>query len=212
MKFFSKQNNYRVVLRPGMPREPLTGREAVPGIHVKFEGGVATVNNDEHIEMMMRHPAYGVDYIAEDSEDLKSFNGFKKDTEPIHTVAEVKYGNVENIKNPKPIGIAKDPNKMKEIQDIAMKITAEMLAKKEEDMKKQIIKDIKEGKISLDDVPNEEVPEMVSEEAPVETAEESDSVQVVDESKETFKKKELESEAEKLNKDKPLPENPNLTE
>lgn len=218
MKFYSKQSNYRVVLRPGTPREPLTGREAVAGIHVKFEGGVANVSNEDHIELMMAHPAYITDYISEKDNNATSFSNHKE-VEPVHTTADMKYGHMENVKNPKPIGVASDPAKAKEIMDIATKITSELMVKKEaeitEKAREELMNDIREGKISIDDIKNTDSKETKEEEkveVPEESETEKDSVEVPEEDLEPkdFEKKELKSEAAALNNDAPLDESPNL--
>ena len=203
MKFYSKQSNYRVVLRPGTPREPLTGREAVPGIHVKFEGGVANVSNEDHIEMMMSHPGYNNDYISEKESNADSF-GDHKDTEPIHTTADMKYGTMENVKNPKPVVVASDPAKIKEIQEMATKITAELMAKKEAEITEKAKKEL------MDDIKN--TAEDVEEKEEEVKVPEGDSVEVPNEDFEPqeFEKKELESEAAVLNNDKPLEGDVNL--
>jgi len=124
---------------------------------------------------------------------------------------------MENVKNPKPVGVANDPAKIKEIQDIATQITAELIAKKEaeiiEKAREEFMNDIREGKISIDDIKNSTSETTTKEEVKVpEEIVEKDSVEVPEEDLEPveFEKKELESKAAVLNNDAPLEGNPNL--
>lgn len=125
IKFVSKQSNYRVMLVHGLQAEPLTGRSAIPGVSVKFEDGIANVDNEEIVDMMMKHPAYGKDYIVSDADEdlLKEFVGSRKDSEPIHNIQEMEYGHMGKNINPKsPVPLTAD-------KEQALRETAERMAK-----------------------------------------------------------------------------------
>lgn len=102
MKFVSKQSNLRVVLKPGIPREPLSGRSAVAGVYVKFEDGIAVVNSNEIADMLRNHPSFGRDFIVLEENDIDPYKNSRKSTEPEHNVMEVEYGHVGKNLNPKP--------------------------------------------------------------------------------------------------------------
>lgn len=94
MRFYSKQANYRVVLRPSMPGNRLTGDPGKSGISVRFENGIADVDDEKTIGLMMKATGYkNKDFISAD--DRMKDDGFpivKNSTEPIHNTIEMKYG------------------------------------------------------------------------------------------------------------------------
>lgn len=98
MKFFSKYSNFRIVLKHGLPGEPMTGRAAVPGVYVKFEDGQVDVKSEEVIKMLLAHPTFGNKFVAEDADPFK---GARKSTEPEHDMVNVEYGHIGSNKNPK---------------------------------------------------------------------------------------------------------------
>jgi hypothetical protein len=209
MKFISKQQNYRAVLRPGIPREPLTGREAVAAIYAKFEDGAITVTNPKMIEMMKRHPGFGTDFIeAEDG--TENFGGPKKQMEPIHTITEMEFGTPGNVINPNKVpGSASLADKMKEIQEFSAKIALEMMGKKEAEIREDERKKIME-ELQMKDVDLTESNPTTLEPIQVEEDEEPISIDEIDPSEAeiinpdrepVFEKKELHSEAAILNGD-----------
>ncbi len=138
MRFISKHSNYRVVLKPGVPGNRFLGTEAVPGIYVKFEDGVAEVDDEKMIEQMKKFPGFGANFIiAEGGDD--PYADTRRSTEPEHNIGEIKFGTVVGNPNPKPLvtitaehkkiireqakkmllEIAKDPKQMAEIQKLA---------------------------------------------------------------------------------------------
>jgi hypothetical protein len=92
MKFFSKQGNLRVVLKHGMPAEPLTGRNAIPGLYVRFENGVANVASEESIILLKNHPRFNYDFVSEETKQSDPFLNTRADNEPRHIITEMKYG------------------------------------------------------------------------------------------------------------------------
>jgi|ERR1035437_958334 hypothetical protein len=98
MKFISKNSNLRIVLRPGLPAAPLAGRDAMPGIYVKFQDGIAEVKDEEYIKMMLRHPAFNSDFIAPDN-GIDPFAHRRSEIEPAHVIQEMKYGTVVGVQS-----------------------------------------------------------------------------------------------------------------
>lgn len=134
MKFISKNNNLRIVLAHGMAAEPLTGRVAVPGKYVKFEGGVAVINDEETIQMMLHHPAFNLDFI---SADENTIDPYRRKVEPIHEITELKYGSVASKINPRgplPLEIEN------EIKRLANEIAKEMVKVQAPQMAMEILK------------------------------------------------------------------------
>lgn len=140
MKFISKFSNYRIVLKPGLPGNRFMGTEAVPGIYIKFEDGVAEIKDEKMIDMMKKHPGFGTDFVTP-GDEKDPYSETRKSSEPEHNIGEVKFGNVVGNPNPRPlvtitpehkkvikeqakrmlIEIAKDPKQMALIQELANK-------------------------------------------------------------------------------------------
>jgi len=100
-KFISKNSNYRLILKHGIPPEPITGRLAVPSVWVKFQNGIAVVNDDELVELMRRHPAFNVDFIMEEEGVADPYKSTRRDSEPVHDRVNIEYGHVGKNENPK---------------------------------------------------------------------------------------------------------------
>jgi len=77
-----------------MPGNRLTGDPGKPGISVRFENGVADVDDEKTIELMMGATGYkNKDFIS--SDDRMKDDGFpvvKLGGEPVHNTIEMKYG------------------------------------------------------------------------------------------------------------------------
>ena len=101
-RFISKNANLRIVLKHGIPPEPVTGRLAVPGLHVKFENGVVNVSDEETYELMMAHSGFNGDFIlADEEEEVDPWKYQRREREPKHNLTELKYGHVEKTVTPK---------------------------------------------------------------------------------------------------------------
>lgn len=102
MKFVSKSSNLRIILKPGQPPEPVTGRLAIPTVFVKFENGEAEVATEEMIKMMIQHPGYNMDFFPYNSEDpaIQKIIQSRMPNEPEHSMVQLKYGHVEKDLNP----------------------------------------------------------------------------------------------------------------
>lgn len=142
MKFISRQSNYRIVLKHGQPAEPITGRIAVPGIYVKFENGIANVENEELCQMMMKHSAFKKDFIvAEEGAGNYSWDASRREIEPEHNITNIEYGHVGKSLNPK----AKIPLN-RESQKVLKEMAIEMAQKMAPELAKELLKTMIEEK------------------------------------------------------------------
>lgn len=126
MKFISKNSNLNIVLRPGMSAQPLTGTPAIPTLFVRFKDGMASVEQEELIQMMLNHPGFNNDFIAADDLGTDPYAYLRQDSEPTHVIEEIKFGhpvsrNVAPVKTELPVEIKKM------IQEQATAIAKEML-------------------------------------------------------------------------------------
>lgn len=134
MKFISKNMNLRVVLKNGIPAEPMSGRNAVPGLYVKFENGVADVKDEDLIQRMINHPGFNSDFIKVEENELDPYADYRSDKEPDHIITEMQFGHAG-----KTVGVKA---KLTAEQKKALRPMAEQLAKEMiKEMGPQIIKD-----------------------------------------------------------------------
>lgn len=94
MKFVSKSSNYLVVLSPSIPAEPLRGVPAIPGLSVRFEDGIAIVEDEQVIQKMMSNIYFNRHFfIADDNKNMVDALEKKRlEAEPEHIITEMKYG------------------------------------------------------------------------------------------------------------------------
>jgi len=92
MKFISKSSNLLIVLRPGFSAQPLTGTPAKPTVSVRFKDGVADVQQEELVQMMLAHPAFNGDFISAESVPSDPYALMRQSSEPAHIVTEMKFG------------------------------------------------------------------------------------------------------------------------
>lgn len=157
MKFISKAANYMLVLKPSAPAEPLTGRNAVPGLSVRFENGVVDVQNEEIAKRMCEDRLFKVDFFLAD-ENVDIFEKQRKDSEPVHSLTEINFGQPGKtisspVKKKLPEELSKFVNESieKGIKDGISKILPDLLEK--------VVKDTLEKKESAKvESPVEETP------------------------------------------------------
>jgi len=134
MKFVSKYDNYRVVLKNGVPAGPITGRQAVPGLSVRFEGGTAIINDDNIVDMLLKHEGYNRDFfLMTEKENDQSFMSQKKGLEPEHDLIEMNYGRPGKNLNPSPSNISP------ETKELILSTAKEMAKNMAKDMVKEIL-------------------------------------------------------------------------
>jgi hypothetical protein len=98
MRFISKNSNLRVILKPGLPAEPLTGRPSDPGISVKFQDGLLEVSDQVIIDKMLAHAGLTMDFWAVQDGELKDpFKHMREEIEPVHSILQFKYGRPDEV-------------------------------------------------------------------------------------------------------------------
>lgn len=127
MKFVSKNMNLRVVLRHGVPAEPMSGRNAIPGLHVKFESGLADVKDEDVIRLMLNHPGFNSDFIAVEDGGKDPFSDYRREKEPDHINTEIVYGHVGKSTGKKAVLTAEQKKLLKPMaQEMAKQMFKEM--------------------------------------------------------------------------------------
>ena len=92
MKFISKSTNLLIVLRPGLSAQPITGTPAKPTVSVRFKDGIADVQNEELVQMMLAHPGFNSDFISAESVPVDPYAATRPSSEPSHAMTELKFG------------------------------------------------------------------------------------------------------------------------
>jgi len=143
MKFIARQQNFRVVLRPSIPGEKLTGRQPVPGLSVKFEGGIANVADDETCKLMLSHERFNIDFILKEEEALDPY--YRKPSEPDHNITNIEYGHVGKSINPKPL-VQLNADKKKALTEMATEMAKSIAKDMAKEMTMKILPDlVKQG-------------------------------------------------------------------
>ena len=121
MKFISKNSNLRIILKPGLPAQPVLGIPAQWSVSVKFQDGIAEVKDQKIIDKMLTHMGFNSDYIAVDDNGNDPFAFNRVEAEPAHVITEIKYGHAErSIGTPKKFKV--DPEMQKAIAEMANEI------------------------------------------------------------------------------------------
>ena len=134
MKYASKFSNYRIVLRQGIPAEPVTGRPAVGLISVKFEDGLADTSailgmtEEEADQKMHALRSFGKDFVEVVGASRDPFAASRKSAEPEHDIIMIEHGGVAKSLNPKQ-AVSKDMQNiiMEAAKQIAGPMAKEML-------------------------------------------------------------------------------------
>ena len=146
MKFISKSSNLLIVLRPGMSAQPLTGSPAVPTISVRFKDGVADLEQQEMIDLMLAHPGFNNDFISSDNVAVDPYSSTRQAGEPAHEVTDLKYGTpvkhaIKGGDKPK-----LSPEMQKMVQAAAVELAKTMLPTMVEDTLKKLVSTNKTAK------------------------------------------------------------------
>jgi len=163
MKFVSKNMNLRVVLRHAIPAEPMSGRNAVPGLYVKFESGFVEVKDEETIKLMLNHPGFNSDYIAVEESGKDPFADYRREKEPEHITTEIVYGHVGKTTGKKTV---LTPEQKKALRPMAEAMAKEMFKEMAPTMMQEMLKTLVASKAA---VPVEENSEKAEEKTPAET-------------------------------------------
>ena len=120
-KFISKNANLRVVLKHGIPAEPLTGRQAVPGLYVKFENGIVNIDDEDTVKLMIGHSAFNQDFILVEEGQIDPYLIQRREKEPEHNLTEIEYGHVGKTATPKsPVKLTSEQERL--LKEMAIKI------------------------------------------------------------------------------------------
>ena len=142
-QFVSKNSNYMIVLRPGIEGNRATGTHAVPGLYVKFQGGTLDVKEESIVEMLRKHPSYGVDFLEIKHDEIDPFLHTRDESEPAHIVQEINYGHVGKAQG-SPVKVKLTPQMKKVIEGEALKMIPGLL-KSNPEILKNIILDLAAG-------------------------------------------------------------------
>lgn len=161
VKFVSKNSNFMVVLKPGMPGSTVTGQQPQPGIYVRFQGGTVEVHEEALIEMLRGNKGYGRDFVEVKQSETDPYEHTRQEIEPAHNITEIVYGHVgKSTKSP--VKNVMTPELRKIIENEAVKMLPGLLKKNP-----KILKDILSGlaaEVEKDKV-NEEVKTKTNKEA-----------------------------------------------
>ena len=138
-KFVSKMSNYALVLKPGVEGNRALGTHAIPGIYVKFSGGVVDVKEEKIIEMLREHPSFGVDFLEIKEDEVDPYSDVRSDIEPEHFIQEMKYGHAVGVQGSKKTKMSPELKRL--IESEAVKMLPNLL-KSNPDILKDIIKDM----------------------------------------------------------------------
>ena len=155
IKFVSKNSNYMIVLRPGVEGNRTLGTHSIPGLYVRFVGGIADVKEENAVELLRAHPSFGTDFVEVKPEEIDPFKDQRDEVEPPHYTTEIKYGHAERtIGTPRPVRMT--PAMKKVIEKEAVKMIPNILKENPEILKDIIVK-LAEG-MKAKETPKEEVP------------------------------------------------------
>jgi len=101
--------NLRLVLRPGIPAQPITGSPAVPTVFIQFKDGLAQTENEEIIEMLQHHKDFNRVFIQVE-EGVKPAFEANKSAEPVHVLSDIEHGKSVNRRG-NPVGVNPDASK-----------------------------------------------------------------------------------------------------
>lgn len=138
MKFISKSSNLLIVLRPGMSAQPLTGTPAKPTVSVRFKDGMADVQQEELVELMLAHPGFNGDFISAEAATTDPYAANRQSSEPAHVLTEMKFGTPVATQT-KGAKAQLSPEIMKLVQQMATKMAADMLPTMVENTIKEIV-------------------------------------------------------------------------
>lgn len=148
MRFVSKFSNYRIVLKQGMPAEPMTGRAAVGGVYVKFEDGMLDTGKlpstlgmtvEEVNKKLLDHPQFNRDFLLMEEMKVDPYALTRRSVEPEHDILTIEHGGVGKSMNPKQI-VDKDK------QAVLVATAKEMAKTMAKEMLKEIMADMAKEK------------------------------------------------------------------
>ena len=164
-KYVSKNQRLRLVLAHGIPAEPITGRNAVPGIYIQFEQGFLEINEEtarrigkkfeQFVEMIERHSAFGESFQKIDESEIDPYKSTRKEIEPAHDIINIEAGGSigKNINPQGQFKLSSEQNKalMDMATNMAKSMATEMAKTMAEEMTKKILIDLVKTEKTDDD-------------------------------------------------------------
>lgn len=145
MKFISKSANLNIILRPGLPAQPITGTPPTPALSVRFQNGIASIDDQRMVDMMLAHPGFMTDFISAEEGAPDPFAAFRQESEPQHMMTDIKHGSPQGriLSKGK---LSLPPEVLKLIQEQAASMAKEMLPSMVAETLKTLIKTNEEVK------------------------------------------------------------------
>ena len=150
MKFVSKNAGLRIMLKHGIPAEPVTGRNAIPSVSIKFENGIINVNDEETIKLMKAHPAFNSDFILSD-DDVDPYENTRKQNEPDHDIQVLEHGIVKKNLNPAKPTDTMSIEQKKFFEEMVKETAKKIAVPLAKELAKKVIMDMEADKESGDD-------------------------------------------------------------
>lgn len=126
-KFISKSANLHVILKPGIPAQPVTGSPAVPTISVRFQDGMVDIKDEELVELMKTHSGFNSDFILASMEGEDPYANIREESEPTHAITELKYGTPVDKKVSSKSKVNISPEMENAIKERASELAKQML-------------------------------------------------------------------------------------
>jgi hypothetical protein len=159
MKFISKNLNLRIVLRPGVEGNRLSGDPAKPGLYARFEDGMLNADDKETCEMLLGHPGFNSDFFRIEEGDLDPYAGNRKQVEHEHDIVEIEYGHIGKNVNPKKPQLTPEMHEL--VKSMAKEIASQIAPEMAKDLVKQALAEVKDTKSSADEGNTQEKPKTV---------------------------------------------------
>lgn len=153
-RFMSKNPRLNIVLRPAIPADPISGRQGVPGLYILFENHEATIENQEILELLLKHSGFNRDFFKVSEENVDEL--LKKQqlnpSEPPHAITDLGYGRIGETIGNKPVKL--NPEMRKLISELATEAAKEQFARYVEEYKKTNtpIVPLEEGRVEPEEV------------------------------------------------------------
>lgn len=146
MKFISKQSNYRATLRPGQSPEQATGRLGVPGLYAYFQDSVLDVQDEEMLELMLKHDGFNKDFIVLEEGQVDPWKDSRRNKEPEHTHTEMEYGHVGKVRGSRAPTLS--PDQKVKLRKMAEGMATEMAKEMAPKLAKEILENLAKTKVA----------------------------------------------------------------
>jgi len=188
MKFVSKSSNLCITLKPGIPASSIAGTPMNPGIHIRFEDGMATVNDEELVEKMLNHNGFGSDFVRMEEDQKDPYESNRTEKEPAHNLVEMDYGQPgKSIGTKKKLKLT--PQMKEALQEMAKPMAIEMAKEIAPQIAVEIVKNMTADKGDTPVEAVDDVPEPIGENAADDSEKKAPAKEVKSSKKTTTAKK-----------------------